>query len=118
MNSPVGVLLSAFLFGMLRSASISMSLTSQVTTEMISVLQGFIVMLVASPDVWNVLGHLWQRLKSCVGGAGNRKELLNNGFLDLICQLFCLCHPADRTHCTGHSGLHHQRAGGRHQHRH
>ena len=67
MNSPVGVLLSAFLFGMLRSASISMSLTSQVTTEMISVLQGFIVMLVASPDVWNVLGHLWQRLKSCVG---------------------------------------------------
>ena len=62
MNSPVGVLLSAFLFGMLRSASISMSLTSQVTTEMISVLQGFIVMLVASPDVWNVLGRLCQRI--------------------------------------------------------
>ena len=73
MNSPVGVLLSAFLFGMLRSASISMSLTSQVTTEMISVLQGFIVMLVASPDVWNVLGHLWQRLKSCVGW-GRKQE--------------------------------------------
>ena len=73
MNSPVGVLLSAFLFGMLRSASISMSLTSQVTTEMISVLQGFIVMLVASPDVWNVLGHLWQRLKSCVG-RGRKQE--------------------------------------------
>ena len=65
--------LSAFLFGMLRSASISMSLTSQVTTEMISVLQGFIVMLVASPDVWNVLGHLWQRLKSCVG-RGRKQE--------------------------------------------
>ena len=73
MNSPVGVLLSAFLFGMLRSASISMSLTSQVTTEMISVLQGFIVMLVASPDVWNVLGHLWQRLKRCVG-RGRKQE--------------------------------------------
>ena len=73
MNSPVGVLLSAFLFGMLRSASISMSLTSQVTTEMISVLQGFIVMLVASPNVWNVLGHLWQRLKSCVG-RGRKQE--------------------------------------------
>ena len=67
MNSPVGVLLSAFLFGMLRSASISMSLTSQVTTEMISVLQGFIVMLVASPDVWNVLGRLRQRI-------GRRKQ--------------------------------------------
>ena len=67
------ILLSAFLFGMLRSASISMSLTSQVTTEMISVLQGFIVMLVASPDVWNVLGHLWQRLKSCVG-RGRKQE--------------------------------------------
>lgn len=29
---------------------------------MISVLQGFIVMLVASPDVWNVLGRLCQRI--------------------------------------------------------
>jgi len=37
------------------------------------VLQGFIVMLVASPDVWNVLGHLWQRLKSCVG-RGRKQE--------------------------------------------
>ena len=73
MNSPVGVLLSAFLFGMLRSASISMSLTSQVTTEMISELQPFIDMLVDSPDVWNVLGHLWQRLKSCVG-RGRKQE--------------------------------------------
>ena len=73
MNSPVGVLLSAFLFGMLRSASISMSLTSQVTTEMISVLQGLIVMLVASPDVWNVLDHLLQWLKLRIGHPGKTK---------------------------------------------
>ena len=89
MNSPVGVLLSAFLFGMLRSASISMSLTSQVTTEMISVLQ-------ALSSCWwplRMCGMCWA---TCGSGsravsaeAGNRKELLNNGFLDLICQLFC-----------------------------
>ena len=29
--------------------------------------------LVASPDVWNVLGHLWQRLKGCVG-RGRKQE--------------------------------------------
>ena len=75
MNSPVGVLLSAFLFGMLRSASISMSLTSQMaTTEMISPCSR------ASLSCWwplrmcgNVLGHLWQRLKSCVG-RGRKQE--------------------------------------------
>lgn len=73
MNSPVGVLLSAFLFGMLRSASISMNLTNQVTTEMISVLQGLIVMLVASPSVWNVLENLLRRIQSCSGFCRKRK---------------------------------------------
>ncbi len=62
-NSPVGVLLSAFLFGMLRSASISMSLSNAVTTEMISVLQGLIVILVASPGTWTVLDNLFYRAK-------------------------------------------------------
>ena len=62
-NSPIGVLGSAFLFGMLRSASISMSLTSKVTTEMISVLQGLIVILVASPMVWTTMENLFYMLK-------------------------------------------------------
>ncbi len=62
-NSPVGVLLSAFLFGMLRSASINMNLSDQVTTEMISVLQGLIVVLVASPVVWTVLDNIFYQIK-------------------------------------------------------
>lgn len=62
-NHPVGVLLSAFLFGMLRSASINMSLSNQVTTEMISVLQGLIVVLVATPTVWTVLDNIFHGLK-------------------------------------------------------
>jgi len=62
-NSPMGVLLSAFLFGMLRSASINMSLSNQVTTEMISVLQGLIVVLVATPAVWTVLDNTLHNIK-------------------------------------------------------
>lgn len=62
-NYPIGVILSAFLFGMLRSASISMSLTNQVTTEMISMLQGLIVILVASPMVWTALENLFYKAK-------------------------------------------------------
>lgn len=65
-NSPAGVLLSAFLFGMLRSASINMSLTNQVTTEMISVLQGLIVILVASPMVWTTMRNLLDAAKGRV----------------------------------------------------
>lgn len=62
-NSPVGVIFSGFLFGMLRSASVSMNLTSQVTTEMITVLQGLIVVLVATPSLWTALGNLFAGLK-------------------------------------------------------
>ena len=49
---------SAFLFGMLRSASVSMNLTNQVSSDMITVLQGLVVVLVASPMVWTVLDNL------------------------------------------------------------
>ena len=71
-NSPVGVLFSAFLFGMLRSASVSMNLSSQVTTEMITVLQGMIVILVATPSVWTVLTNLFDRLKIRFAGRGRK----------------------------------------------
>nr|WP_326184374.1 ABC transporter permease [uncultured Oscillibacter sp.] len=72
-NSPVGVLLSAFLFGMLRSASINMSLTNQVTTEMISVLQGLIVILVASPMVWTTMSNLFYPVKARIAALLSRK---------------------------------------------
>ena len=54
-NHPIGVIFSAFLFGMLRSASISMNLKATVTTEMITMLQGLIIVLIASPQIWTVL---------------------------------------------------------------
>lgn len=60
-NSPVGVLASAFLFGMLRSASVSMNLAGAVTPEMITMLQGLIIILVASPSLWTTLRNLSDR---------------------------------------------------------
>lgn len=61
-NSPFAVVLSAFLFGMLRSASVSMNLTNEIQPEMIAVLQGIIVILVASPSIWTVLSNLFHRI--------------------------------------------------------
>ena len=57
------------------TTELGLDIVSKIGIPMIlgSVCIGFIVMLVASPDVWNVLGHLWQRLKGCVG-RGRKQE--------------------------------------------
>ena len=68
-NHPVGVLLSAFLFGMLRSASVSMNLADSVTPEMITMLQGLIIILVASPSLWTVFRNM-----TIHAGAGKQEE--------------------------------------------
>lgn len=66
-NSPFGVVLTAFLFGMLRSASISMSLTNAVPVDLITIIQGLVVVLVASPMIWNTLGNLLDRFIKTLG---------------------------------------------------
>jgi simple sugar transport system permease protein len=53
--NPFAVFLTGTFFGMLRSASISMNLSSSVPIDMITVLQGLIVVFVASPTLWTVL---------------------------------------------------------------
>ena len=56
--NPVAVLLTGTFFGMLRSASISMNLTNSVPIDMITVLQGLIVIFVATPTLWTTLENL------------------------------------------------------------
>lgn len=53
--NPFAVLLTGMFFGMLRSASISMNLTNSVPIDMITVLQGLIVILIATPTLWVTL---------------------------------------------------------------
>ena len=62
---------------MLRSASINMSLTNQVTTEMISVLQGIIVILIASPMVWTTIRNLWKSAITKIESFFDKKAEVN-----------------------------------------
>ena len=70
--NPFAVLLTGMFFGMLRSASISMNLTNSVPIDMITVLQGLIVILIATPTLWVTLKNgfllLRERLHTKRGG--------------------------------------------------
>lgn len=56
--SPFAILLTGTFFGMLRSASVSMNLTGSVPIDMVTVLQGLIVVFVASPTLWTTLKNM------------------------------------------------------------
>lgn len=71
MNNPFAVILTAFLFGMLRAASISLNLSKVVSVDMIRILQGLIVIFVATPYLRNffansyvAVAHKARRVKS------------------------------------------------------
>ena len=56
--NPFFVAITGFFFGILRSASISMNLSQAVPIDMISVLQGLVVIFVATPTLWDTLHNL------------------------------------------------------------
>lgn len=60
--NPFAVLLTATFFGMLRSASISMNLSNSVPIDMITVLQGLIVVFVASPTLWTTFSNVIRKI--------------------------------------------------------
>ena len=75
--NPFAVLLTGMFFGMLRSASISMNLTNSVPIDMITVLQGLIVILIATPTLWVTLKNgfllLRERLHTKRGGQDTKE---------------------------------------------
>jgi ABC-type uncharacterized transport system permease subunit len=54
-NSPLGVLLSAGLFGVLRAGGMNMDLTAHIPIDLITVIQGLIICLVAAPALWRFI---------------------------------------------------------------
>lgn len=62
-RNPYTVPLAAFFFGMLRSASISMNLKGNVPVDFILVLQGIIIVLVATPNIWTTFSNLFYKLR-------------------------------------------------------
>lgn len=65
-RNPFIVPLTAFFFGMLRSASISMNLKGSMPVDFILVLQGIVVMLVATPGIWTTFDNLAYRLRQAI----------------------------------------------------
>ncbi len=57
-HNPFAIIVTAILFGMLRSASISLTLSKSVSVDMILILQGLIVMFVATPFLRYVIENL------------------------------------------------------------
>jgi simple sugar transport system permease protein len=57
-SHPVGVVLSALLFGALRSGATNMQLKSSIPIDIISVLQAFILVFVAAPAVIRTIYRL------------------------------------------------------------
>ena len=50
-NHPLGVLLSALLFGIMESGAMKMSYIAGVSTSMIKVMQGLVILFVATPEL-------------------------------------------------------------------
>lgn len=61
--NPVAVLMTGTFFGMLRSASISLNLGGSVPIDMIMVLQGLVVVFVATPTLWTTLANICCKLR-------------------------------------------------------
>jgi general nucleoside transport system permease protein len=64
-NHPLGVVLSALLFGTLRNGATRMQVVSQIPNDIISILQAIILALIAAPAIIRTI----YRLRSTSGGA-------------------------------------------------
>lgn len=50
-NHPMGILLSALLFGILEAGSMKMSYSAGISTSMVNVIQGLVILFVATPNI-------------------------------------------------------------------
>ncbi|ELZ44575.1 inner-membrane translocator [Halorubrum californiense DSM 19288] len=64
-NNPIGVLPAAFLFGILKGGALEIGFRTDVPTELVAVLRGLIILFVAMPEFFRMIGRY-----TGVGGAG------------------------------------------------
>ena len=64
-NNPIGVLPAAFLFGVLKGGALEIGFRTDVPTELVAVLRGLIILFVAMPEFFRMIGRY-----TGVGGAG------------------------------------------------
>ncbi|MGM0447671.1 MAG: ABC transporter permease [Methanobacteriota archaeon] len=64
-NNPIGVLPAAFLFGVLKGGALEIGFRTDVPTELVAVLRGLIILFVAMPEFFRMIGRY-----AGVGGSG------------------------------------------------
>ncbi|QWC20293.1 ABC transporter permease [Halorubrum sp. 2020YC2] len=65
-NNPIGVLPAAFLFGVLKGGALEIGFRTDVPTELVAVLRGLIILFVAMPEFFRMIG----RYAGVSGGGG------------------------------------------------
>ncbi len=60
-NRPWGVLLAALLFGALEAGGMSMQLFAKVPKDLMSVVQGLVILFVAAPSLYSLISSLFKR---------------------------------------------------------
>lgn len=65
-NKPLGVLLAAFLFGILEAGGMSMQLFAKIPADLMTIVQGLVILFVAAPSLFKILKN-----KSLVFRGGN-----------------------------------------------
>ena len=65
-NNPIGVLPAAFLFGILKGGALEIGFRTDVPTELVAVLRGLIILFVATPEFFRLIGRY-----TGVGGAAS-----------------------------------------------
>ncbi|WP_424015453.1 ABC transporter permease [Halorubrum xinjiangense] len=56
-NNPIGVLPAAFLFGILKGGALEIGFRTDVPTELVAVLRGLIILFVAMPEFFRMIGR-------------------------------------------------------------
>ncbi|TDO95067.1 nucleoside ABC transporter membrane protein [Halanaerobium saccharolyticum] len=54
-NKPLGVLFAAFLFGILESGGMSMQLFAKIPADLMTIVQGLVILFVAAPSIFKIL---------------------------------------------------------------
>lgn len=63
-NNPIGVIPASFLFGLMKAGSLSIELQLGVPSELVAVLRGLVILFVAMPEFFRMLGRQFDLLES------------------------------------------------------
>jgi len=69
-NNPLGVLPAAFLFGILKGGALEIGFRTDVPTQLVGVLRGLIILFVAMPEFFRMIGRYAGMGSSGPGGSG------------------------------------------------